>query len=308
VMLFSYYLVLNAGIVAIAWVKAWRVLNVLGFAFTFVIGALWGAKAYVPEHFATTEPFLIAYFAMYVAIPILFARRRAVELKDYVDGTLVFGVPIVAFGLQTAMVRNYEYGAAFSALGLGAAYLVLATALFRRTSGALRLLVEGFIEGWEFALEGVMHHGALNALALFDKPDPLDGPYFDDSIYVTPSLAPEPMQWDILDAISRATTALGLHHGPVHAECRVGDRGVFVLGIAARPLASGWARALRFQKDGTGPKISYEELVLRHALGEAADLWRRETEASGAKRTGSEFTYSTGASPEDVERMLRAAG
>src|SRR6185503_7929916 len=126
VMLFSYYVVLNAGIVAIAWVKAWRVLNVLGFGFTFVIASLWGAKAYVPEHFATTEPFLIVFFAMYVAIPILFARRRAVELKDYVDGTLVFGVPIVAFGLQTALVRGFEYGAAFSALGLGAIYLLLA--------------------------------------------------------------------------------------------------------------------------------------------------------------------------------------
>src|SRR6185295_15871491 len=145
VMLFSYYAVLNAGIVAIAWVKAWRVLNVLGFVFTFAIGGLWGAKAYVPEHFATTEPFLLLFFAMYLAIPILFARRRAVELKDYVDGTLVFGVPIVGFGLQTAMVRSFEYGAAFSALGLAAVYLAVALALFRRAGPALRMLVEAFI-------------------------------------------------------------------------------------------------------------------------------------------------------------------
>ena len=145
VMLFSYYAVLNAGIVAIAWVKAWRVLNVLGFVFTFAIGALWGSKAYVPEHFATTEPFLLLFFAMYLAIPILFARRRAVELKDYVDGTLVFGVPIVAFGLQTAMVKNFQYGAAFSALALAAVYLAVALALFRRAGPALRMLVEAFI-------------------------------------------------------------------------------------------------------------------------------------------------------------------
>src|SRR4051794_16229614 len=111
VMLFSYYAVLNAGIVAIAWVKAWRVLNVLGFAFTFAIGFVWGAKAYVPEYFATTEPFLLLFFAMYLAVPILFARQRAVELRDYVDATLVFGVPIVAFGLQTALVRDMYYGA-----------------------------------------------------------------------------------------------------------------------------------------------------------------------------------------------------
>lgn len=145
VMLFSYYAVLNAGIVAIAWVKAWRVLNLLGFGFTFVIGWLWGEKAYRPEFFSSTEPFLLGFFAMYVAIPLLFARRRAVELKDYVDGTLVFGVPIAAFGLQVAMVRGIEYGAAYSAFGLGVFYLLLALALFRRTGSGMRLLVECFI-------------------------------------------------------------------------------------------------------------------------------------------------------------------
>lgn len=145
VMLFSYYAVLNAGIVAVAWVKAWRVLNLLGFGFTFAIGWLWGEKAYRPEFFATTEPFLLLFLAMYLAIPILFARLRAVELKDYVDGTLVFGVPIAAFGLQTALVREMEYGAAYSALGLALVYLVLATALFRRSGAGLRLLVESYI-------------------------------------------------------------------------------------------------------------------------------------------------------------------
>ena len=145
VMLFSYYAVLNAGIVAIAWLKAWRALNILGFAFTFVIGWLWGARAYQPEYFGSTEPFLLLFFAMYVAIPLLFARRRAIELKDYVDGTLIFGVPIAAFGLQVALVRGIEYGAAYSALGLALVYLVLALALFRRTGGGLRLLVESFV-------------------------------------------------------------------------------------------------------------------------------------------------------------------
>ena len=170
-------------------------------------------------------------------------------------------------------------------------------------------LVEGFIEGWEFALEGVMHHGAFNAFALVDKPDPLDGPRFEDSIYMTPSLAPEPMQWDMLDAVSRATASIGLHHGPIHAECRAGDRGIFVLGVAARPLASGWSKALRFQKDRTGPKVPYEELLLRHALGESTDGWRRETEASGARKVpnASRFLYATAPSPEEAERALRDA-
>jgi uncharacterized membrane protein len=145
VALFSYYAVLNAGILAIAWAKAWRVLNVVGFVFTFAIGALWGAKAYRPELFASTEPFLLLFFLMYIAIPLLFARRRAVELKDYVDGTLVFGVPLVAFGFQTALVKDIEYGAACSALGLAVFYLLLATALFRRVGTGLRMLVESYI-------------------------------------------------------------------------------------------------------------------------------------------------------------------
>ena len=98
------------------------------------------------------------------------------------------------------------------------------------------ILVEGFIEGWEFALEGVMHYGALNALALFDKPDPLDGPFFEETIYVTPSTAPDAMQWDILDAVSRAAAAIGLTHGPIHAECRVNNQGVYILEVAARPI------------------------------------------------------------------------
>ena len=169
-------------------------------------------------------------------------------------------------------------------------------------------LVEGYVDGWEFALVGLMHHGALHALALIDKPDPLEGPHFEDTLYVMPSLAPEPMQWDILDAVSRAAAAVGLHHGPVHAECRVDDRGVYVLGVAATPLDDGWAGALRFQKGGKGPVIAYEDLLLRHALGEAPNDWRREPDASGAMRIPAAecgFIYARGASAEAVERELR---
>lgn len=145
VMLFSYYVVLNAGIVGIAWARAWRVLNLLGFGFTLAIGWLWGTRVYQPELFASTEPFLVVLFLMYVGIPILFARRRAVQLKDYVDATLVFGAPVFAFGLQAVMVRPYEYGAAWSALSLAVLYLGLGTLLYRRMGQGLRLLVESFI-------------------------------------------------------------------------------------------------------------------------------------------------------------------
>jgi biotin carboxylase len=141
-------------------------------------------------------------------------------------------------------------------------------------------LVEGFIEGREFALEGVMNHGALHVLALFDKPDRLDGPFFEETIYVTPSAASSPTEQAIAEGVSRAAHALGLCHGPIHAECRVNDRGVFVLEVAARPIGGLCARALRFGK-GDGFLISLEELLLRHALGEASGEWQREPLASG---------------------------
>ena len=145
VMLFSYYAVLNAGILGVAWFKAWRVLNLVGFAFTFAIGTLWGVQLYRPEHFATTEPFLVLFFLFYVAIPLLFARRQAGRLERYVDATLVFGVPLVAFGLQVGLVRGIEYGAAWSALALAALYLVLAKAVWGRAGERLRLLAESFL-------------------------------------------------------------------------------------------------------------------------------------------------------------------
>lgn len=145
VMLFSYYALLNAGILGIAWFRAWRELNLLGFAFTFVIGVLWGAQHYRPELFATTEPFLILFFFFYVFVAVLFALRQPVDLRGYVDGTLVFGVPVVGFGLQAVLVQNYEYGLAWSATGAGAFYLVLATLLFRSRPTMLRLLCEAFL-------------------------------------------------------------------------------------------------------------------------------------------------------------------
>lgn len=145
VALFSFYAVLNAGILGIAWYKAWRELNLVGFAFTFIIGLLWGAKYYRPELFDTTEPFLILFFAFYVAIAILFALRRAPQLTHYVDGTLVFGTPVVAFGLQLGLVRGMEFGAAWSALGAAAIYIMLAMILNARRRDTLRLLVESFL-------------------------------------------------------------------------------------------------------------------------------------------------------------------
>lgn len=142
VALFSYYALLNAGIFAIAWFKAWRILNWLGFMFTFVIATAWGVTSYRPEHFATTEPFLVLFYAFYLVIPVLFARRVPVALEGYVDGTLVFGLPVVGFGLQYGLVRDMEYGAALSALALGGVYLALAATSWKRWGAESRRLPE----------------------------------------------------------------------------------------------------------------------------------------------------------------------
>ena len=144
--LFSYYTLLNAGILAIALKRSWRALNLLGFAFTFIIGSAWGMRSYVPGlHYLSTQLFLILFFVFYVAIALVWARRQALQLKAYVDATLVFGTPLAAFGLQVALMRNVEFGNAFSALGFGLFYTALALALWRQRSSKLKLLIESFL-------------------------------------------------------------------------------------------------------------------------------------------------------------------
>jgi len=145
VVLFSYYAILNAGILAVAWFKAWRALNVVGFLFTFVIGTAWGALSYEPRLFASTEPFLVLFFLFYVAIAVLFASRQVPELRGYVDGTLVFGTPLVAFGLQSGMLHSQPFALAYSALAVSALYLLLARWLHGWRRPTYRLLIEAFL-------------------------------------------------------------------------------------------------------------------------------------------------------------------
>lgn len=132
VALFSYYVVLNAAIVGIAWHKAWRLLNLLGFAFTFGIGTVWGVLDYAPGKYATTQPFLVLFFLFYLAIPLLFARRQPPGRRDVIDGCLLFGVPLVAFSLQAGLLEGQRMPLAFCALGLGVLYAALAWWLRRR--------------------------------------------------------------------------------------------------------------------------------------------------------------------------------
>jgi biotin carboxylase len=138
------------------------------------------------------------------------------------------------------------------------------------------VLVEEFIPGREVALEGLLIDGALTTLALFDKPDPLDGPYFEETIYVTPSRLPAAAQALISEAAQRAAAALGLRTGPVHAELRLNERGAWIVEVAARSIGGLCSSTLRFG-DGT----SLEEIILRQAAQLDLTSLEREQRPAG---------------------------
>ena len=160
-------------------------------------------------------------------------------------------------------------------------------------TGADDFLVEEFIPGFEVALEGMLDNGALKVLALFDKPDPLDGPFFEETIYVTPSRLPAGTQQAIFDCAAKAAAALGLRDGPVHAELRVNERGPstsltrayatgagragpWMVELAGRSIGGLCSRTLRF-----GTEMSLEELILRQAFGMEIETTQREGRAGG---------------------------
>lgn len=147
-----------------------------------------------------------------------------------------------------------------------------------REPGMERLLVEEYVAGAEVAVEGVMREGRLRVLAIFDKPDPLEGPYFEETIYVTPSRHADSVQRAIVECAEATVRALGLVTGPVHAEFRVNEDGVRVLEAAPRPIGGLCSRALRFGPEGGMP---LEELLLREALGLGGADVERARAASG---------------------------
>ena len=144
-----------------------------------------------------------------------------------------------------------------------------------------QILVEGYIPGREVAVEGLLTDGELRILAIFDKPDPLEGPYFEETIYITPSRLAVAQQREIERCAVDAVRALGFSQGPVHAEFRVNDDGVWPLEVAPRPIGGLCARTLRFAPDEASLSIGLEELLLRHALGLPGSDWPREQSASG---------------------------
>lgn len=158
--------------------------------------------------------------------------------------------------------------------------------VFRRVAGIVtschpnggrpRLLIEDFIPGNEVAVEALLRGGQLEVLAIFDKPDPLDGPYFEETIYLTPSRLSLELQSRITETTARAAAALGLTEGPIHAELRLNAEGIWILEVAARSIGGLCSRSLRF-----GSGMTLEELILRHAAGMPMPAHARERQAAG---------------------------
>ncbi|HTY79379.1 MAG TPA: ATP-grasp domain-containing protein [Candidatus Bathyarchaeia archaeon] len=173
-------------------------------------------------------------------------------------------------------VIRADDGAAFVAAWQRIAAILAEPEVQALGEGARRILVEDFVPGIEVALEGMLTDGALTTLAIFDKPDPLDGPFFEETIYVTPSRLPEPTQEALARCAAQAATALGLTDGPVHVELRGNDRGPWLIELAARSIGGLCSRTLSF---GTG--MSLEEIIVRHALGWPIASVVRERPAAG---------------------------
>ena len=153
--------------------------------------------------------------------------------------------------------------------------------LARREANLDQIIVEGYIPGREVAVEGLLTDGVLRVLAIFDKPDPLSGPFFEETIYVTPSRMAEAEVREVERCSVEAVRALGLTQGPVHAEFRINEQGVWPLEVAPRPIGGLCARALRFEAAEGAESIGLEELLLRHALGLTGGDWARQHVASG---------------------------
>ncbi len=153
--------------------------------------------------------------------------------------------------------------------------------LARHEADLDQVIVEGYIAGKEVAVEGILTDGALRTLAIFDKPDRLEGPFFEETVYVTPSRLSQEELRDLEQCVEEAVRALGLTQGPVHAEFRINKDGVWPLEVAPRPIGGLCARALRFRDPSGNHSIELEQLLLRHALNLPGGDWAREQAASG---------------------------
>ncbi len=187
--------------------------------------------------------------------------------------------PLVLSGSRGVIRANdaAELGAALARVG---ALLSAPDVRELRDEAADTIQVEGYVTGDEFAVEGLMDRGRLHVLAIFDKPDPLTGPYFEETVYLTPTARTRAQALAIIPAVTRTAHAAGLWHGPVHAECRVSMADVVVLEVAARPIGGLCARALAF--DGPrGDRVPLEQVLLAQAAEIGPPCWRLSRAAAG---------------------------
>jgi biotin carboxylase len=215
------------------------------------------------------------------------AAARAAQDKSLARSILQGKLPVPHFFEATGLddATRAEYPCVLKPLGASASKGVIradnadefraAFARIRKMREA-RIQVETYIPGREYAIEALATNGRLTTLAIFDKPDPLEGPFFEETIYTTPSRAPASVQRELVETLEQAARLLGLRHGPVHAELRHNEDGAWLLEAHARPIGGLCAGALRFN-DG----MSLEELLVRHALGEDVSAVRRESRAAG---------------------------
>jgi hypothetical protein len=196
-----------------------------------------------------------------------YKRRAVTESPDGEDETYPCVLKPLALSGSRGVIRAND-AAEFRAAWERVRRLLESPDIRQRRDEADRFIqIETYIPGREFALEGWLVNGRLQVLAIFDKPEPLEGPFFEETIYVTPSRESGPMQTRIVAAMERAVGAVGLADGPLHGECRVNDSGVWVLEVAGRPIGGLCGRALSF--NGGQP---LEEVLLRNALGEQTEV------------------------------------
>jgi biotin carboxylase len=201
--------------------------------------------------------------------------RVAAAGADVAAMAAALGAPVVVKPLALSASRGV-IRADDPAAAAAAAQRVRAILAAAGEDPAAPLLVERYVPGVEVAVEGLMRGGRLEVLAIFDKPDPLEGPFFEETLFVTPSRLADDLQGTLRALTARATTALGLREGPIHAELRTDGERVWVLELAARSIGGLCSRSLRF-----GVGVSLEELILRHALGLPLEDLGREGAAAG---------------------------
>jgi len=231
--------------------SAERTRNKLSLRRALADGGLLSPKFFVAKIDSPPEQYLPQVEFPVVLKPLLLSGSRGVIRADNPDEF------VAAFHRLATLLRGREF--------------------FQiRSTAAKHILIESYIPGIEVAIEGLLTRGKLRALAIFDKPDPLEGPFFEETIYVTPSRLSRETQHAIHVAASEACKILGLQHGPIHAEARLNEQGIFILEVAARTIGGLCSRTLKF-----GADISLEELTLRHAVGENVDNILTLSSASG---------------------------